>query len=376
VKAHLNRASKRLLEPYGPLAVLALVLVTVAGCKGNGAPAPIHASGHIEATEVRLAAKVGGKLAELPFQEGDRVKTGAVVARLETTDAERELVRARAEAAGADARLRLLLAGTRKEDVARAEADLARVEADLAGARLDLGRLEGLADRGSGTLKARDDARTRVAVLTQQREAGAAELAKLKAGARPEEIDQARAQKAAAEASVAVIEQKITDATVVAPRDGVITSRATEPGEVLPVGALLEVLTDLEHPWLTVYVDQPSLSSIALGEPVTVRVDGQSKAFQGKVSFVSDVAEFTPKNVQTPEERAKLVFKVKIMLDNPDGVFKPGMPADAYFGAGRGAVKQGSGPGGRGAGRPSDPTRASLLRCPDRRPASQAHREA
>lgn len=321
----------------GALAPFVLALGAVTACRGGRAPASIHASGHIEATEVRLAAKVAGKLAELPYQEGDRVKAGVVVARLETTDSERQLAQAQAEASAADARLRLLLAGTRKEDIARAEADLGRVDADLAGARLDLGRLEGLADRGSGTLKARDDARTRVAVLSQQREAGAAELAKLKAGARPEEIDQARAQKAAADAAVAVIEQRIADATVAAPRDGVITSRATEPGEVLPAGALLEILTDLEHPWLTVYVDQPSLSSIVLGQSVTVRVDGQARAFSGKVSFVSDVAEFTPKNVQTPEERAKLVFKVKIALENPEGVFKPGMPGDAYFQPGQAA---------------------------------------
>jgi HlyD family secretion protein len=320
--------------PYrAVLAVAGVPLLTVLalGCRGNGLPAPIHASGHIEATEVRLAAKVGGRLAELPLLEGDRVKAGGLVARLDTTDAERELVRGRADVASADARLRLLLAGARREDLDRAAAELARVEADLAGATLDVNRLEGLADRGSATLKARDDARTRVNVLSRQREAMAAELAKLKAGARPEEIDQARAAKASGEAAAAVIEQRITDATVVAPRGGVITQRATEPGEVLAPGALLEVLTDLDHPWLTVYVDEPSLSRVTLGGPATVKVDGKSGSFVGRVAYVSDVAEFTPKNVQTPEERAKLVFKVKIELDNAAGVFKPGMPADAYF---------------------------------------------
>ena len=101
---------------------------------------------------------------------------------------------------------------------------------------------------------------------------------------------------------------------------------------MLPPGAPITVMVDLARPWLDVWVGEPSLPAIRLGDPVEVRVDGHDGALSGTVSFVSDVAEFTPKNVQTPEERAKLVFRVKIALDNPDGLFKPGMPADAWFG--------------------------------------------
>jgi len=325
------RRALRILAAVGSLAGPLL------GCGNSANRQLIHASGHIEATEVRLAAKVGGRLVSLPGWEGDRVKAGEVVAKLDTADPEHDLARARAELAGADARLRLLLAGTRLEDIQRAEAELARAEADLAGAVLDSNRLEGLADRGTATLKARDDARTRKAMLERVVAADRAEVAKLKAGPRPQEIEQARAQKAAAEATVATIEQRISDATVLAPRDGVITSRASEPGEVLPPGALLYILTDIARPWVNVYADEPSLSRIHLGDPVKVRVDGRKEDFTGKVTYVSQVAEFTPKNVQTPEERAKLVFRVKVGLDNPDGIFKPGMPADAYFGAPAGA---------------------------------------
>ena len=325
------RRALRILAAVGSLAGPLL------GCGNSANRQLIHASGHIEATEVRLAAKVGGRLVSLPFWEGDRVRAGEVVAKLDTADPEHDLARARAELAGADARLRLLLAGTRLEDIQRAEAELARAEADLAGAVLDSNRLEGLADRGTATLKARDDARTRKAMLERVVAADRAEVAKLKAGPRPQEIEQARAQKAASEATVATIEQRISDATVLAPRDGVITSRASEPGEVLPPGALLYILTDIARPWVNVYADEPSLSRIHLGDPVKVRVDGRKEDFTGKVTYVSQVAEFTPKNVQTPEERAKLVFRVKVGLDNPDGIFKPGMPADAYFGAPAGA---------------------------------------
>ncbi len=318
---------------------LAPLLVTLAaapallGCGAGADHGVIHASGHIEATEVRLGAKVGGRLLVLPFWEGDAVKTGAVVAQLDTADGANDLARARAELDAADARLRLLLAGSRKEDIQRAEADLARAEADLAGAVLDLNRLEGLADRGTATLKARDDARTRKVMLASAVAAGRAQLAELVAGPRTQEIEQARAQLAAAQATVATIQQHIADATVTAPRDGLITQRVAEPGEVLGPGALLYVLTDIAHPWLNVYIDEPSLARIRLGDPVRVRVDGRSEGFDGKVTYISEVAEFTPKNVQTPEERAKLVFRVKVGLDNTGGVFKPGMPADAYFDA-------------------------------------------
>lgn len=325
------------------LAAGAAAMASFVACHDGNPNGSIHASGHIEATEVRLAAKIGGRLAELPFQEGDVVHAGDVVARFEAVDIQNELARARADQAGAEARLALLVAGTRKEDLDRVAAEVARVEAELAAARVDLQRFEGLADRGTATEKARDDARTRVLLLERGLAATRAEQAKAQAGPRPQEIAQARAQRDAAAAMVATVEQRLADAAVAAPREGVITQRATEPGEVLPAGALLAVLTDVAHPWLTVYVDEPSLSRIRLGDRVTVRVDGRQEALTGSVALVAKVAEFTPKNVQTPEERAKLVFKVKVSLDNAAGVFKPGMPADAYFTEGTGDRGQGTG---------------------------------
>jgi HlyD family secretion protein len=317
-----------------PAAAVLLTIALLAACGGGDGNGRIRASGHIEATEVHLAATVGGRLLEAPFEEGDEVRAGELVARLDTLGAEHRLAAARATAAAADAQLRLLLAGSRAEDLRRAEENLARAQAELDAARRDLVRLEGLAERGSATEKARDDARTRREVTGRAVEAARAELDKLVAGPRRQEIEAARAQRAAAEAQVALVDQQITDATVVAPRDGVLIERVAEPGEVLPPGATIAVLVDLARPWLDVWVDEPSLARIRLGDPVEVRVDGHDAALMGTVAFVSDRAEFTPKNVQTPEERAKLVFRVKVALDNADGLFKPGMPADAWFGGG------------------------------------------
>jgi len=315
-------------------AILAATLA-LAACGDGGRNGRIHASGHIEATEVHLAAKVGGRLLEAPLEEGEPVVAGDLVARFDTVDLEHRLAQARAALDGADAQLALLLAGTRAEDLRRAEESLARAQAELDAARRDLVRLEGLADRGTATEKARDDARTRREVAERSVAAVRAELDKLVAGPRREEIDAARAQRAAAAAQLAAIEQQIADSVVLAPRDGVLTERVAEPGEVLPPGATLGVLTELARPWLNVWVDEPSLARIRIGDPVEVRVDGREGGLTGIVAFVSPTAEFTPKNVQTPEERAKLVFRVKVALDNPDGLFKPGMPADAYFGGAR-----------------------------------------
>jgi len=313
------------------LALLFATAVPMVGCSKSADTGAIRASGHIEATEIRLAAKVGGRLLEAPFEEGNPIKAGELVARLETVDAEHQLAQARAKAEAADAQLRLLLAGSRAEDLRRAEDQMAQAQAELDAARRDLDRLSGLADRGSATEKSRDDAATRKEIAERAVAAARAQLDKLVAGPRRQEIEVARAQRASAEAMVAAVEQQITDATVLAPSDGVVTTRIAEPGEILPPGTTIAVLTDLARPWLTVWIDEPSLSRVTLGQSVTVRVDGSDRDFEGTVSFVSPVAEFTPKNVQTPDERAKLVFRVKVQLANPDGIFKPGMPADAHF---------------------------------------------
>lgn len=313
------------------------ILLGAFACADQADQTTIQASGHIEATEVHLAAPVGGRLSEAPLEEGDPVAPGDLVARLETTQAEHRLSQARAQVNAADARLRLLLAGTRAEDLRRVEDQLARAQVELDAANRDLARLEGLADRGTATEKARDDARTRRDAATRSVAAIRSELDKLVAGPRRQEIEAARAERQAADAAAAAADQRIIDATVLAPRSGIITERVAEPGEVLGPGATIAVLTDLARPWLSVWVDEPSLAGIRLGDEVEVRVDGHDGALPGTVVFVSDVAEFTPKNVQTPEERAKLVFRIKIDLNNDDGLFKPGMPADATF---RNAVRR------------------------------------
>lgn len=311
-------------------AVPLLLLLTACG-DGEEDPNRLVASGHVEATDVRLSAKIGGRLESFTLQEGDVVRPGQELARIETTDLLLAVAQAQAERGQAAAELDLRRAGSRKEDIAQADAQVAQARADLEGAQKDLDRMQGLLDSGSGTTKSRDDAKTRRDVAAARVQGAREALARVKSGSRPEEIEVARARVAAAEARIAQLEQQVKDATVTSPVGGVVTEKVAQQGELLPAGAPLAVITDLDDAWLTVYVGGPDLGRIRLGQEATVVTDdGQSR--KGKITFIATRAEFTPKNVQTRDEREKLVYKVKIGLDNRDGLFKPGMPAEAHLG--------------------------------------------
>ena len=325
-------------------------LILAAACLLAGAPAcgradsagPLRASGYVEATEVRLAPHVGGRIVELPVDEGDRVRTGAVIARLDTADAEIAMRRAQAERDQAAAQLRLLQSGARAEDVrqARAQAESAdaevrAAEAELTAATADLQRFEALLGANAGSRKQRDDAATRRAVAAarlkavQDRARAADEgLARLRAGSRPEEIAAARARLAATEAQIAALQKSIADADVRSPVAGVVTSKIARAGELVSPGSPIVVITDLDRVWANVYVDEPVVPTLKLGQGVTLVTDAGQR-LQGTITFISPKAEFTPRNVQTAEERSRLVYRIKVTADNRDGVLKVGMPVEA-----------------------------------------------
>src|SRR5713101_4374520 len=204
-------------------------VVALAGCGKGKDEGVIAASGHIEATEVRLSPKVAGHVEVLRVEEGDKVTAGQEIARIDTTDARLALAAAVAERAQADAERRLRVAGSRKEDIAEAEAQVDRAQADLRGAQEDLERMERLLASGSGTDKSRDDARTR-------RDMAAANLEAARERSRPEEIDSAIARVAAADAKIAQLQQQIADAVVTSPVGGVVTEKLVEKGELLTRG--------------------------------------------------------------------------------------------------------------------------------------------
>jgi HlyD family secretion protein len=314
--------------------VLAAAVLGVA-CRKAADPGLIVAAGHVEATEVLVSTKVAGTIEALSVDEGAAVAAGQELARIDTTDTRLALDSARAERALAEAELRLRLAGSRVEDVREAKAQAVRAEVDLAGAQKDLDRMEGLLAAGSGTTKARDDARTRRDAAQAALDAARERLRRLEAGFRPEEKDAARARLASADARIAQLEQQAKDAVVASPVAGVVTEKLAEKGELAARGTGIVVVTDLPNAWLNAYVGEPDLARLRLGqEAEVVTDDGQRR--KGRVSFVASRAEFTPKNVQTRDERVKLVYRVKVALENADGLFKPGMPATARLRAAEG----------------------------------------
>ncbi len=315
----------------------------VAGCEAEPRSTNLRVSGHVEATEVQVAAEVGGRLIELRVAEGDRVKRGDLLARIDTRDTELQIDRARAERAGADAQLRLLQAGSRPEDVRQAQAqlqatetDAAAAQAELTAAEADLERFEALLRANAGSQKQRDDARAR-ADVARERVRGAAErtraaregLARLRAGARSQELDAARARVAAMDAQLAVLEKGVKDAEVISPVDGIVSTKLADQGEIIAARTPLVVVTDLDHAWANLFVPEPMVPRVKIGQAATVFTDAGGPGIGGKVTFISPKAEFTPRNVQTADERSKLVYRVKVSVDNSQGVLKQGMPVDA-----------------------------------------------
>jgi HlyD family secretion protein len=294
---------------------------------------------------VRVASKVSGRVEAVPFLEGARVTAGDVLVRLSTTETTLALERARAERAQADAMLRLLQAGARPEDVRQAEAHLAAAqgdaraaEAELAAARADEARFEQLLRNRAGSVKQRDDtaarrslAEARLAAATDRAGAAAASLQRVRSGARLEEVEAARARVRAVDTELATLQQRQADAIVSAPITGIVTSRLVEPGELAAVGVPLVVLTDLDRAWVNAYVEEPLVPALRLDAPATILTDAGDR-LDGRITFVSPRAEFTPRNVQTSAERARLVFRVKVSTDNRDGILKPGMPVEVLLG--------------------------------------------
>jgi HlyD family secretion protein len=296
----------------------------------------------VAATEVQVAPDVGGRILEMRAQEGDRVNAGDVIATLDTRDAELTLRRARAERAQAEAQLRLLLAGSRTEDIKQAEAqasaagaDVATAQAEAASAAADAERFERLLQSRSGSQKQRDDAATRLAVAqtrlaaARAREVAAAEAAaRFRAGPRPEEAAAARARVASADAQISSVEKLLQDTTVRTPVSGIVSERLLEAGEMAAPGSPLIVVMDLDRTWAEVFVDEPQVPRLRLATAATVHTDA-GQALPGTVSFISPRAEFTPRNVQTADDRSKLVYRVKIAVDNRQGILKQGMPVEA-----------------------------------------------
>jgi len=313
----------------GQFVGLLFMCVLAAGCRWQG-PKP-DGSGTMDCTQVQVSSQISGRVLELPPQEGDALKKGALVARLDARDHEFKRDEARAALASAQAHLDLMKAGARTEDIERAREAVREARAATTAAAADKKRIEDVFAQGSATQKQLDDARA-AAERTSAALGGAEQgLARFEHGNRPEDIRIAEAQVALAAVRLAQADKAVSDCTILAPMDGVVTTRSREPGEWVTPGAPLVTLSRLDEVWLAIYLPEDRLGRVKLQQKASVKLDGDDKRYTGVVTFIAPEAEFTPKNAQTPDERAKLVYRVKITLKNPDGLFKPGLPADGFL---------------------------------------------
>jgi HlyD family secretion protein len=325
--------------------ILCILTLLPAACAPDTPEDVLRVSGHVEATEVHVAAEVGGRILELRVAEGDRLNRGDIVATLDTRDTALQIQRGRADRAAAVAQLKLLQAGSRVEDIRQAEAQVQAaeaeamaIEADLKAAQLDLDRAEALFQANAIAQKQRDDARSKVEGV-RERQRGAQEgvraareaVIRLKKGARAEEIEAARARVAGVDAQLAILDKALDDARIAAPVAGVVTQKLVDAGEIVMRGTPLVVVTDLDNAWANLFVPEPMVPRVKLGQSAKVVTDAGGEGLTGKVTFISSKAEFTPRNVQTAEERSKLVYRIKVSVDNRNGILKSGMPVDAQL---------------------------------------------
>ena len=289
--------------------------IVFVGCSGNDKNS-IEASGTIEGTNINIGTEVTGKVKRLLVEEGSRVAAGDTLAVIDDTDYQIQLRSAEANAAASDAQYRLALEGSRKEDILQADAAFKTAESDYK-------RMKELLSAQTITQKQYDDVYTRYVAAQQNYQ-------KLSRGLRKSEVDAVRARRDQAMAQADQLRKKIRDCYILAPSKGIVSLKSVEVGELVTMGANLVRITFLEKVKLMIYVNETQLGGVKVGQAAEVRIDSNpDQVHQGTVVYISPNAEFTPKNVQTKEERTKLVFGVKIEVENKDGVLKPGLPADA-----------------------------------------------
>jgi HlyD family secretion protein len=376
------RSKQEVLILLAVLAVAAVVSYRFIRGKRQTDPTAIRVSGNIEVTDVEVSFKIPGRLEERAVSEGEMVKAGQPVARLDRSELVEEVASRRAEASAVQAALAEMLAGSRPEEIGEAEAvvhkaqswldelsagsrpqDIAAQNATVERAKVEVDRLESEYTRQK-TLYRDDVISTREYETTQaaleaakarfreehersklviegprkeqieQARAGLKQtterLALVTKGPRQETIDQARARLEQVKQELAVAETRLSYTSVVSPIAGVVLSENLEAGMYAAPGTPVVTVGDLANVWVRAYISETDLGRVKVGQRVRVTTDTYpGKHYGGRVSFIASQAEFTPKNVQTAKERVKLVYRIKIDIQNTDMELKPGMPTDA-----------------------------------------------
>ncbi len=307
-----------------------ILLFLVSGCGNNKDANLITASGTIESVDVTVSSKLSGQIKKIPIKEGDKVKSGDLLVEVDHDLLDIQLRQAEARVEQADAQLKLLLSGARKEDIEVAEQSLKQAKINLDQAKNDKDRYTSLYETRTITKKQYDDAVARYDVSLAQYNSARENLDKIKSIIRPEDIQSAKANLKSLEASADMLRKNIEDCKVYAPVDGFVSKKYVEEGEMVSPQSSLLKISKLESVDLVIYLTEVEMAKVKLGQSADIKIDAfKDKTYKGSIIFISPEAEFTPKNIQTQDERTKLVFAVKIRIPNPQFELKPGMPADA-----------------------------------------------
>ena len=291
--------------------------------------------GNIDLRQVQLSFNNSERIAAVLVQEGDRVRQGQLLARLDTARLEPQLAQAEAQAAAQLQVVKRLRSGSRPEEIAQARANLQAAQADLTNARQQYERWKSAAEISAGRAVRQqdvDNARTAVQVAEARLAVVQKTLDLAIAGPRLEEINENEARLKAFEAQASVLRQQLKDAQLIAPVDAVIRTRVMEPGEMASPQRPVFSLAIADPKWVRAFISEPDLGKIKSGIPAAIEVDSfAGRSFEGWIGFISPVAEFTPKTVQTEELRTSLVYEVRVFVKDPADELRLGMPASVYL---------------------------------------------
>ncbi|HEY6926769.1 MAG TPA: HlyD family efflux transporter periplasmic adaptor subunit [Steroidobacteraceae bacterium] len=308
------------------LVVTAALLTSGFGLVGDHEESRLVLSGNVDIRQVDLGFRVMGRIAAIPFEEGGHVAAGAVLARLDAAPYEAAAATTLSQVGVAEAALAKQRNGNRKQDIAQAQARLDESQATLVRAKADLDRRTPLLQSGAvsqalydSTLEQYHNAQGQVAVAQQA-------LSLQREGARREDIEAAMAQQREAVAQNNKANIDLADTVLRAPNAGTILTRVREPGAIVQPGETVMTLT-IERPMrVRAYVDEPDLHRIAPGMRVLVSADGNPKTYHGTIGYISAAAEFTPKTVETTALRTDLVYRLRVIVDDPDDALRQGAP--------------------------------------------------
>ena len=304
----------------------ALNLTVLFGCSRTDSN-QVEGTGTLEVVEVDVAPLTPARVVRVWREEGDTVRTGDTLVSLTQSTIQADVTAMRARVAWADAQLRDLEAGARPAEIDAADAELRAAESETTRTSADLERLTTLLKTGGVSTQEVDAARTAATVAASRRDRAREALRLLRDGARPQQIASAQAQLANARAALSAAQQTASDLVLLAPVSGVVMLRNVEPGEVIGAGVAAMTIGELAAPYARIYVNQRLLPDVKLGAVAEGVLDGRPlTAFKGTVVAINNKAEFTPRVALTEEERADLLFGVKVAFKDSAGALKPGLP--------------------------------------------------